>query len=129
VVFATPRCDDLYVSLRVLIVDDHPGFRRSARRMLELDGFEVVGEAEDGASAVALARELRPDVVLLDIALPDRSGFDVADELRGTRAKIVLVSSRDRSAYGSRIAAANAVEFIPKDRLSAAAVRAAVEDT
>ena len=63
----------------VLIVDDHPSFRRTARALLESEGFEVVGEAEDGASAIEAARKLRPDVVLLDVQLPDMDGFAVAD--------------------------------------------------
>jgi DNA-binding response OmpR family regulator len=73
-------CDDSHVPT-VLIVDDHRAFRASARKLLELDGFEVV-EAEDAASGAALARELEPELVLLDVALPDASGFDVADQLR-----------------------------------------------
>jgi len=58
----------------VLIVDDHPGFRTSARRMLEADGYRVVGEAQDGRSGIAAARTLRPDIVLLDVHLPDSTG-------------------------------------------------------
>src|SRR5436305_9490971 len=76
----------------VLIVDDHPSFRASARRMLEADGYEVVGEAADGASALDAVRELQPDVVLLDIRLPDVDGFQVAERLvaNGAPAAIVL---------------------------------------
>ena len=66
---------------RVLIVDDHPSFRRFATRLLEMAGFSVVGEAEDGASALAAVRRLRPELVLLDVLLPDMSGFAVADAL------------------------------------------------
>ena len=66
----------------VLIVDDHPSFRLSARRMLEADGYAVVGEAEDGAAAIAAVRELDPDLVLLDVQLPDLDGFEVAARLR-----------------------------------------------
>ena len=62
----------------VLIVDDHPGFRASARMLLEAEGFDVVGEAGDGRSGLDAAAELRPDVVLLDIQLPDMDGFAVA---------------------------------------------------
>ena len=73
----------------VLIVDDHPSFRASARRMLEADGYQVVGEAADASSAVDAVRELQPDVVLLDIRLPDADGFQVAEltsrERRGAR--------------------------------------------
>ena len=60
--------------VRVLIVDDHPTFRRFARRLLQDEGFVVVGEAGDGASALDAVRELRPEVVLLDVMLPDVSG-------------------------------------------------------
>jgi len=70
----------------LLIVDDHPGFRSLARRLLEAGGFEVVGEAADGHAAIAAARTLRPDVVLLDIQLPDIDGFEVTALLRGPRA-------------------------------------------
>ena len=62
----------------VLIVDDHPGFRASARMLLEAEGFDVVGEAGDGRSGLDAAAELQPDVVLLDIQLPDMDGFAVA---------------------------------------------------
>ena len=65
----------------VLIVDDHPSFRASARMLLECEGFEVVGEAEDGMSALEAVDRLQPDVVLLDVQLPDINGFEVAARL------------------------------------------------
>ena len=65
----------------ILIVDDNAGFRVQARALLEADGFDVVGEAADGISGLAAARTLRPDLVLLDIGLPDVEGFEVAREL------------------------------------------------
>ena len=65
----------------MVIVDDHPGFRRSARRLLDAEGFDVVGESVDGESAVALVRQLRPQVVLLDVLLPDTDGFEVAERI------------------------------------------------
>jgi len=71
------------VPLTVLIVDDHSGFRSFARAVLEAEGFEVVGEADDAASAIAAAGRLRPQVVLLDIQLPDIDGFEVAERLSG----------------------------------------------
>ena len=107
----------------VLIVDDHPSFRASARAILESDGFTVVGEAVDGASALELLRVVRPDVVLLDVQLPDMTGFDVCEEcgdLDGTA--IVLVSSRDAHDFGGLIDASAARGFIPKAELSGAAV-------
>ena len=108
----------------VLIVDDHPSFRASARRMLEADGYEVVGEAATGSSALDAARELRPDVVLLDIRLPDVDGFRVAEQLAAHRAApaIVLTSSRDQSDFGGDIADGPAHGFIPKSELSAEAI-------
>ena len=69
------------MSRTVLIVDDHPSFRASARAMLESEGFDVVGEAADGASALEAVDALAPDVVLLDVQLPDMTGFDVCAEL------------------------------------------------
>lgn len=113
------------MALRVVIVDDHAVFRRSARRLLELDGFDVVGEAADGASGLALAGELEPDVVLLDIALPDMSGFDVAERLSGR--SVVLTSSREPTDFGPRLLETSAVGFVPKDRLTAVAIRALLE--
>jgi DNA-binding NarL/FixJ family response regulator len=108
----------------VLIVDDHPSFRASARRMLEADGYEVVGEAPDGTSAIAAARELQPDVVLLDVRLPDLDGFQVAEQMaaNGAAPAIVLTSSRDRSDFDYEIDAGPAQGFIPKSELSAEAI-------
>ena len=113
----------------VLIVDDHAGFRASARRILEQDGFEVVGEADNGASGIALARELDPDLVLLDVVLPDTTGFDVAEELREERPDVVLVSTRERADLGPRLRNAPALGFIQKDELTSEAVRALLDAT
>ena len=74
--------DDQRVRTTVLIVDDHDGFRESARAMLEAEGFTVVGGAADGAAALAAVRQLRPEVVLLDVQLPDVDGFAVAEWIR-----------------------------------------------
>ena len=120
-------CDDSRVTLTVLIVDDHSTFRSSARRMLEGEGFDVVGEAADGASALDAVRATEPDVVLLDIALPDVSGYDVAEQLAGCSSKVVLTSSRTRSDLGHRLRTSCALGFIPKDRLSGEAIRALLE--
>lgn len=113
----------------VLIVDDHDGFRTQVRALLVAAGYEVVGEAGDGSSGVMAATRLTPDLVLLDVQLPDMSGFDVARRLReeGGRAAIVLVSSRDRSDYGRRIDDSGADGFISKSELSAGALRAVLE--
>ena len=109
------------MATRVLIVDDHPAFRASARRLLEAAGFDVVGEAEDAAGAVRAAGELVPDLALVDVQLPDRDGFAVAAELRG-RTPVILTSSRDGSDFGSLVAACGALGFIPKHELSGPAV-------
>jgi DNA-binding NarL/FixJ family response regulator len=110
----------------ILIVDDHVGFRAQARALLEADGFSVIGEAVDGRSAIQAARSLRPDVVLLDIGLPDREGFDVARQLVMDERPpfVVLTSSRQASEYGPRLADSGALGFIPKDELSGPAIRA-----
>src|SRR5713226_2935036 len=76
VVSRPPMCDDPCVKASVLIVDDHPAFRASARSLLEGEGYEVVADTDSGESAIELALELAPDVVLLDVALPDLSGLE-----------------------------------------------------
>jgi DNA-binding NarL/FixJ family response regulator len=112
----------------VLIVDDHSGFRSFARRVLERSGFDVVGEAPDGATAVAAIHDLRPDVVLLDVQLPDFDGFEVARRMAedGSSSRIVLTSSRDAADYGSSVADSVAVGFIPKAELSGPRLRSAL---
>jgi DNA-binding NarL/FixJ family response regulator len=104
----------------VLIVDDHAPFRSLARRLLGAGGFEVVGEAADGAGALAAVRDLAPDVVLLDVQLPDLDGFAVAEALAGEPAApvVVLVSSRALVDYGHRVEASTARGFIAKAELS-----------
>ena len=110
----------------ILIIDDHSGFRLQARAILEADGFTVVGEAEDGASGLAASRAIRPDLVLLDIGLPDVEGFEVARALAvdGPPPFVVLTSSRPASDYGPRLTGSRALGFITKDELSGAAIRA-----
>jgi DNA-binding NarL/FixJ family response regulator len=112
----------------VVIVDDHAAFRRFARRALELDVFDVVAEAGDGASAIEQVGALRPDVVLLDIRLPDVDGFVVAEELAATAAppRIVLTSSREASDFERRLRRTPAVGFLHKSELSGAALTALV---
>jgi two-component system nitrate/nitrite response regulator NarL len=104
----------------VLIVDDHARFRRSARALLEYEGFDVVGEAATGEDAVALAADLAPEMLLLDVQLPDFDGFEVAARLRGRAPspQIVLVSNRDAVDYGAKLAASGVRGFIPKAQLS-----------
>jgi DNA-binding NarL/FixJ family response regulator len=110
---------------RVLIVDDHAPFRSIARQVLTADGFLVVAEAADGAEAIRACDELRPDLVLLDVQLPDIDGFAVAAVLttRIDPPAVVLVSSRSRTDYGSRISDCGARGYIAKGELSGDAVR------
>jgi DNA-binding NarL/FixJ family response regulator len=114
------------MNMTTLIVDDHAGFRASARILLEMEGFRVVGEACDGDEAVKAAEALRPELVVLDVQLPDTEGFDVAREIidRGLTSRIVLVSSRDEADYGDNVRASGALGFISKADLSGAALRA-----
>ena len=114
------------MAITLLIVGDHPSFRANAREQLEAEGFDVIGEAEDGASALAAIHELRPDVVLLDVQLPDMNGFEVASKVtaNGSGSKIVLVSSRDGSDFGPLVNECGARGFIPKGELSGARLAA-----
>jgi DNA-binding NarL/FixJ family response regulator len=108
------------MAVSVLIVDDHAGFRAGARELLEADGFDVVGEAGDGHGAVEAAQRLRPDVVLLDVQLPDVDGFAVAERLAAhvDPPDVVLVSSRSRAAYRRRLERSPARGFISKAEFS-----------
>ena len=105
-------------------MDDHAGFRSFARRLLEADGYTVVGEAEDGASALAVVEELRPELVLLDVVLPDNDGFAVAERLAeyGDKPVVILTSSREAADFGQRLERTSARGFVHKDELSGAAL-------
>jgi DNA-binding NarL/FixJ family response regulator len=117
------------VATRVLIVDDHTGFRTQARSLLTAAGYEVVGEAEDGRSALFAISKLRPDLVLLDVQLPDMTGFDIAGLLRQDpdAPAVILVSSRVASDYGGRIVRSGARGFVSKGELSANALARIIE--
>lgn len=117
------------MSQTVLIADDHPAFRSRARALLRREGYDIVGEAVDGASAIAAARRLHPDLVLLDVRLPDIDGFEIARRLTGgdDPPAIVLISSRDAADYGGRIAGSGAIGFITKADLSGSSLAALLE--
>jgi DNA-binding NarL/FixJ family response regulator len=104
----------------VLIVDDHSGFRTQARRMLETEGYRVVGEAGDVASAIEAARALEPELALVDVYLPDGDGFEVASQLRALNGgpAVVLTSSHDGAEFVHCVAASGARGFVPKTELS-----------
>jgi len=112
-------CNDPSVA-RILIVDDDKRFRAIARALLEAEGFDVVGEADDGEAALAAARELEPEVVLLDIHLPDLDGLEVAKRLAAEDGgpAVVLTSTRDASDFGPELAQSGARGFVPKGELS-----------
>jgi two-component system nitrate/nitrite response regulator NarL len=112
----------------LVIVDDHAGFRRSARRLLAAEGFVVVGEAADGSSAISQVRVWRPEVVLVDVLLPDIDGFAVAEALwqEPDPPVTVLTSSRDATDFATRLARSPAKGFLHKGDLSGAALRAIV---
>jgi two-component system response regulator EvgA len=110
----------------VLVVDDHESFRRVARLLLEFEGYEVVGEAEDGHTGLAAARALAPDLVLLDIQLPDIDGFDVAARLTSDERApaVILTSSQDGADFGMLIRRSGARGFIPKAEITGARLAA-----
>jgi DNA-binding NarL/FixJ family response regulator len=113
----------------VVIVDDHSAFREQARQLLEGMGYRVVGEAATGAEALHLSHRLRPDVVLLDIQLPDIDGISVAKSLTSTSGApaVILISTRDRADYGPRLNGSGAAGFIAKSDLTADALEAMLQ--
>jgi DNA-binding NarL/FixJ family response regulator len=118
--------EDAGMAVAVLIVDDNARFRERARQRLEADGYEVVAEAADAASALEAARQHRPSVVLLDIGLPDMSGLTVAERLtRGPDPPaVVLTSTHDAADFGDRVTTCGARGFVPKAALSGDAISA-----
>jgi DNA-binding NarL/FixJ family response regulator len=120
-----PLWDDrVAMAISVLIVDDHAGYRRVERRLLKAEGFDIIGEVDDGLTAVTAAARLRPHLVVFDALLPDVDGFAVARRLADAPAPpaVVLVSSRTRAEFGRRLADAPVAGFLRKDGLSASAL-------
>ncbi|TML96013.1 MAG: response regulator [Actinobacteria bacterium] len=113
----------------ILIVDDYATFRASARSLLEAEGFDVVGEAENGVTALRLAKELEPEIVLLDVQLPDFDGFEVAERLRELESAPVVILTSSRDDYRSLVGSSSARAFLRKDELSGAALTAALAAT
>lgn len=118
--------------VRVLIVDDQEPFRVAARLVVEsTDGFEVVGEAGSGEESVEMARELDPDLVLMDVNLPGIDGLDATRQILGAGDAVVvlLLSTYEEDEYAPRAAECGAAAYIPKaafgpDRLESAWVAA-----
>jgi DNA-binding NarL/FixJ family response regulator len=113
----------------LLLVDDHAAFRAHARVLLEAAGFIVVGEAATGEEALTAVSRLRPDIVLLDVVLPDLDGFAVCERLTGSEpgTTVVLTSSRTESSYRRRLRHSPARGFIPKSQLTGQVLAALVE--
>jgi DNA-binding NarL/FixJ family response regulator len=120
------RWHDRFMPRRVLVIDDNPDFRSAARQLLELQGFVVVAEADTGISGIAKAKDHRPDLVLLDVQLPDVDGFEAAERLSrlDEPCDVILTSSLDGTDFGALVARSSALGFVPKAELSAAALEA-----
>jgi CheY-like chemotaxis protein len=124
-------CHHPLVARTVLVVDDHPSFRRFARQLLEASGYAVVDEAGDGREALEAVRTHRPDVVLLDVLLPDTTGFELAEDLcRGRSGPvIVLTSSRSAADFEDSIERSPARGFIAKRDFTPLALKEVLEGT
>jgi DNA-binding NarL/FixJ family response regulator len=114
------------MAITLLIVDDDARFRRLAKQLLEREGFTVVGEAADGAGALTEVAALRPQVVLLDLQLPDASGLEVARRITdggGGKSDVVLTSSRDGASFAGLVCDSGARGFVGKLDLCGAALQ------
>jgi DNA-binding NarL/FixJ family response regulator len=109
--------------LQCVIVDDNEPFLKVARTTLERQGMAVVGVAANGTEALRQARELSPDVALVDISLGAESGFDVGRQITPHVGGVILISSHDEDDYAELIADSPAVGFLSKAALSADAIR------
>jgi DNA-binding NarL/FixJ family response regulator len=111
------------VALRVVIVDDNSHFLRAARNVLRQDGADVVGIASTIQEALRVAKELRPDVILVDVDLGEESGFDLAEKLNAAHAaSVVMISAYPETELVDLISASPALGFVAKSELSARAV-------
>lgn len=125
---APHSCNAVPVSETVVIVDDNDEFRSRTRALLDSDGYRVIGDAADGSSGLEAVRALRPDVALLDVQLPDTTGFAVAERLRRQdETAVVIVSTRDASDYASAVSDCGARGFIAKSEICGDALRAVLE--
>src|SRR5262245_40127989 len=117
----TTACDDVRMARTAVIVDDHEDFRARATELLEAAGYEIIGSCPDGETDLAVIASARPDVVLLDVQLPDVDGFGVVSRIEPPPAgpAVVLVSTREAADYGGRVARSGAAGFITKSELSA----------
>ena len=123
---ALPDCHAGLVLMRCLLVDDNAALLSSARALLDQQGVTIVGTASTSAEALQLAAALRPDVVLVDIALGDESGFDLACRLaesNGAAMAVIMISTAAESDYSDLVAESPAAGFLPKAELSAAGIR------
>ncbi len=106
------------MTVRVLIVDDQAPFRAAAKMVVDLtEGFEVVGEAETGEASVEMARELAPDLVLMDVNLPGINGLDATRQILDAPAVpvvVLLLSTYEEEEYAPRAAECGAAAYIPK---------------
>jgi CheY-like chemotaxis protein len=119
------------MACRVLLVDDNSDFRSAARQLLERHGFAVVADADTGISGIELAQEHRPDLVLVDVQLPDIDGFEVAERLSRLELPVgvILTSSLDGTDFGTLVAGSSALGFLQKAELSASAIEALLSPT
>jgi DNA-binding NarL/FixJ family response regulator len=119
------------VHARVLIIDDNIDFRAALRQLLERNGFAVVAEAGDAATGVREATTQRPDLVIVDVQLPDGDGFQVAELLSGLELAlgVILTSSLDGGDFGALVTTTSALGFIPKAEFSASAIEALLAAT
>ena len=109
----------------VVIVDDNEAFRERTRTLLDAEGYLVIGDAGDGAGGLRLLRELKPDLALLDVQLPDTDGFTLAERARAPdgNTSIIIISTREAQDYAGSVARCGALGFVSKSELCGGALR------